>query len=161
MSKNIRFLSHRQGLKNNLFTALAEAMQENPPATKPALDQLAEQARLSTSVLKDTASFYDFLNEQDEGRQTLVCQGTASLVNGSSAKTTLAYPEAGKAMCCGYCYQGSGLLQRDKDGLLHSCHQGETAVSQPPMPVYTLSPTAILTSAVTSIEALGWVDPAA
>jgi len=154
MSKNIRFLSHRLGLKDNLFTALTKTLQTNPQTTKPALDQLAEQARLSTSVLKGTASFYDFLSQQSKDQQTLVCQGTACLVNGSSEKTALAYPEAGKAMCCGYCHQGAGLLQRDKDGYLHSGHQSETGVSQPPMPLYNLSETGILTGTVTSIEAL-------
>lgn len=152
MSRNIRSLSHRQGLGNNLFTAVARAVRSDSGSGNSALEQLAEQSRLSTSVLHGTDSFYDFLKPQEKDRQTHVCHGTACLVNDSTARTALAHPQAGKAMCCGYCYKGAGMLQRDADGELHTYHQADAALSQPQMPVYNLSPSAILTGAISSVE---------
>lgn len=40
-----------------------------PEDTKAAMDRLAELARLSESVVKGTASFYDFLNEEAKARE--------------------------------------------------------------------------------------------
>lgn len=154
MSRNIRSLSHRRGLKDNLFSAVAETAHADATARQLLLEQLAEQSRLSTSVLHGTASFYDFLAPQEKKRRTQVCNGTACLVNGSTARTALAHPEAGKAMCCGYCHHGAGVLQRDVDGELHTYHQAEASLSQPQMPVYTFSRTAILTGTESSFVQL-------
>ncbi|PLY12719.1 MAG: formate dehydrogenase [Sedimenticola sp.] len=154
MSKNIRILSHRQGLQNNLFHALGATIQPSAEETGTAMRVLAEQARLSGAVIKGTASFYDFLNEQSQSERTLVCHGTACLVNGSTAEVMARHPAAGKAMCCGYCYQGAGLLQRQADGTLDGFHQAEAGLLQPEMPVCSLSGSAILTSPVDSVEQL-------
>lgn len=154
MSKNIRILSRQQGIQNSLFSAVAATIQKDPENTKMAMALLAEQARLSVSVVKGTASFYDFLNEETKTEETRICHGTACLVNGSAAKTAEQHPEAGKAMCCGYCYQGAGLLKRQADGTLDGYHQAEAGLSKPRMPVYNLSPSAILTAPVASVEPL-------
>ncbi|MCU7810836.1 MAG: formate dehydrogenase, partial [Candidatus Thiodiazotropha sp. (ex Notomyrtea botanica)] len=45
-------------------------------------------------------------------------------------------------------------MKHDADGNLHGYHQSESVLSQPEMPVYTLSPSAILTGPVTSVERL-------
>lgn len=154
MSKNIRILSRQQGIENNLFSAVGETIQGDPEKTKVAMNLLAEQARLSVSVVRGTASFYDFLNEEAKTGETLVCHGTACLVNGSAAKTASHHPGAGKAMCCGYCYRGAGLLKREADGTLDGYHQAEEGLSKPEMPVYNLSQSAILTGSVESVEQL-------
>ncbi|MBL3591352.1 MAG: NAD(P)H-dependent oxidoreductase subunit E [gamma proteobacterium endosymbiont of Lamellibrachia anaximandri] len=154
MSKNIRALSSRQGLENNLFDLLGATIQSDTEKSDAAMTLLAEEASLSASVIKGTASFYDFLNEQTKNSEVLVCHGTACLVNGSAAETATRHPHAGKAMCCGYCYRGAGLLKREVDGRLDGYHQGDDDLSRPEMPVYCLSPSAILTGPVDSLEEL-------
>jgi len=154
MSRNIRSLSHKAGLEADLFSTIAEAAQADPASRKLMLEQLAEDSRLSLSVLHGTASFYDFLGPKDGQEQTRVCHGTACLVSGATASAARKHPDAGKAMCCGYCYQGAGMLQRDADGKLHTGHQGEHAISQPPMPVYNLSAAGILTNPPPFVEQL-------
>ncbi len=154
MSKNIRVLSRQQGIRNNLFSAVGATVQADPEKTRAAMRVLAKQSRLSASLVKGTASFYDFLNEETIAQEILVCHGTACLVNGSSMETASRHPGAGKAMCCGYCHRGAGLLKRNADGSLDSYHQAEEGLSQPEMPVYTFSRSAILTGAVAPVERL-------
>ncbi len=154
MSRNIRSLSHKKGLEDNLFSAVGKAAPHDPASRKHMLEKLAKESGLTVSMLQGAASFYDFLKPQEAGEQTWVCQGTACLVSGSSANTVRKHPEAGKAMCCGYCYRGAGLLRRDAEGELRACHQGRSGISQPPIPVYNLSPTAILTGAPASADQL-------
>ncbi len=105
-------------------------------------------------MVRGTASFYDFLNAESINRDTLVCHGTACLVNGSAENTALRHPDADKAMCCGYCYQGAGPLQRHADGKLYGYSQARGDISQPEMPVYTVSRSAILTGAIESVDKL-------
>ncbi|MCU7829925.1 MAG: NAD(P)H-dependent oxidoreductase subunit E [Candidatus Thiodiazotropha sp. (ex Myrtea sp. 'scaly one' KF741663)] len=154
MSKNIRILSRHLGLQDNLFHAVGQAVSKDRAETERAMGNLAHKAKLSASVVTGTASFYDFLNEETKQSELLVCQGTACLVNGSAAATAARHSGAGKAMCCGLCYQGSALMKHDTDGNLQGYHQSESVLSQPEMPVYTLSPSAILTGPVTSVERL-------
>ncbi len=154
MSKNIRSLSHSAGIESNLFSAIAKAAQTAPASRALMLEQLADTSKLSLSILHGTASFYDFLRPDENDLPTRVCHGTACMVSGSTADVVRKYPDAGKVMCCGYCYQGAGILQRDADGKLHSCHADTSATSQPPMPVYDLSSSGILTCSTLSVEQL-------
>ncbi|MCU7845629.1 MAG: NAD(P)H-dependent oxidoreductase subunit E [Candidatus Thiodiazotropha sp. (ex Monitilora ramsayi)] len=154
MSKNIRILSRQLGLWENLFHGVGRAVTEEPGTTETAMETLAHQVKLTNSVVKGTASFYDFLNVRSRQQETHVCQGTACLMNGSAAETAARHPDAGKAMCCGLCYRGSALLKREADGSLHAYHQDEGGLSQPEMPVYNLSSSAILTHPVDKIEKL-------
>ena len=154
MSKNIRKLSHRLRFQNNLFSEVAATIQTRPEDTRAAMDRLAERAGLSEPVVNGTASFYDFLNEEAKAQEVHVCQGTACLVNGSSEAAASRYPDAGRVMCCGYCYQGAGLLKRDAEGKLDGYHHSDKGLSQATMPVYCFSPSAILTAPVESVEQL-------
>ena len=63
MSKNIRQLSRHLGFQNNLFHAVAKAIQPDQANSEQGVREVAEQAKLSASVVAGTASFYDFLNE--------------------------------------------------------------------------------------------------
>lgn len=150
MSVNLRHLSRRYGVDSPLFRDIAEgtAQAEGP------VDELAQRTGLSKAVIKGTASFYDFLEEPAAQSWTRVCHGTACLVNGSTAATSAAHPGAGKAMCCGLCYQAGALLKESEDGRLDGYHQSASGLERSAMPVYNLSRDAILTGPVTSVEAL-------
>ena len=154
MSENIRHLSHRLGLHNNLFAAVGSTIQTGQAQADSAMTGLAEQARLSASIIRGTASFYDFLNQESKTADQFVCHGTACLVNGSAGKTAEQLPGAERAMCCGYCYTGAGVLQRDAAGRLDGHQLTGQGMISPEMPVYDLSSRGILTGAVDSVAQL-------
>ena len=143
MSRNLRHLSRRHGIEDPLFQQITETL--TPAADAGQVETLSQRLGLSQASIKGTASFYDFIEEPLSERKTRVCQGTACLVNGSSAKTAAAHPGAGKVMCCGLCYQGGALLQEDDAGRLDVVHHAGSDTTQPPIPVINLSKEAILT----------------
>ncbi len=154
MSRNIRSLSRKQGWEGNLFSTLVDSGTTNPASRREMLERLAERSRLSVSVLHGTGSFYDFLTPPEQNKATKVCHGTACLVSGATDHALQLYPDAGKAMCCGYCYQGAGLLQRDASNTLHSGKADAAALVQPSMPIHDVSAHGILTGDAGSGEAL-------
>ncbi len=150
MSKNLRVLSHKGSHQRILFSSLSEAMEGNLPADE-VCTSLGEETLTSPAIIRGTASFYDFL---DSGTNTYVCHGTACLVGGSTAELSANYPEAGRAMCCGYCYRGGGLLQRDGNGQINGYSAGSDGASQPGMPVYNPSGQGVLTKTAEDVPAL-------
>ncbi len=154
MSKNIRALSHRTGLRRNLFTALQASAGEQGSPGREQLAALGEQWRIGEAATHASASFYDFLHPDNKGKREWVCKGTACLLNGSSQVAAAACTGHGDALCIGHCYQGGGLLRQDEEGRLHSlarCGESFTSVA---MPVYKLAESAILTTVDDDIEAL-------
>lgn len=152
MSKNLRQLSRRHGVRSPLFRDIADSL--TPAPNSAAIQSLADKTGLPASTMKGTASFYDFIEESAEQAATHVCHGTACLVTGSTTSTAAAHPKAGKAMCCGLCYQGSALMQQDADGKQSVYQQTDNGLTQPPMPVFNLSESGILTSPVADISHL-------
>jgi NADH-quinone oxidoreductase subunit F len=152
MSRNLRHLSRRHGVQDPLFRQIAETLA--PASDQAAIDGLAQRLGLSQATIKGTASFYDFIEEPAEARQTRVCHGTACLVNGSTEETAAAHPGAGKVMCCGLCYQGAAVLSEDGEGRLEVAHHTERGLNQTPIPVTNLSASAILTGPVESLQRL-------
>ena len=154
MSRNIRELSRKQGLASNLFSKISTVAKQKSGLAEEPLDTLAGQTGFSVSMLKGAASFYDFLKQPEVEQDVHVCEGTACLLNGSSAVTSANYSDAGKAVCCGYCYEGGGLLKRAPDGALQGYHLREGRLLQSEMPVYDLSSVGILTTVELSVEGL-------
>jgi len=148
MSSNYRHLSQRFGLNPPLFKALAEASDE------PSLQRLADSLKLTPGQLRGSASFYDFLDDSSRRQRHFVCQGTACRANRSAQGVQETYPDAGTAMCMGYCYQGAGLLERQADGRRTTGSLIEGVRQQPAMPVYNFAGTPILTAPVEAVAAL-------
>ncbi|MEJ2692495.1 MAG: NADH-ubiquinone oxidoreductase-F iron-sulfur binding region domain-containing protein [Candidatus Thiodiazotropha sp.] len=154
MSRNLRMLSRRLGDGKPLLREIHDIATADPSAMRRGVELKARQTRLSASVIQGSASFYDFFDPARRLAGTHVCHGTACLVSGSSAHTAAAHPHAGKAVCCGFCYRGGGLLREDGDGRLDGYHQDASGLHQSPMPVYSLSASAILTGPVASLASL-------
>ncbi len=154
MSKNIRALSKHSGLRDNLFNALQGAAEEQGTPDPKQLISLAQKLNIGSAATFGTASFYDFLNIDNKGKKEWVCKGTACLLNGSSESAAEKYKDHGDSLCVGYCYQGGGLLKQDKQGVLHSRATVDGQFQAVEMPVYSISNEAILTTAVTDVEAL-------
>lgn len=151
MSRNIRALSARQELKNNLFRRLNRSGKKSGPPSDKTLRRAADEAMLTPAVTYGVASFYDFLQPGNEARKTWACTGTACLVSGTVAPGG---KSAGEAKCVGYCHSGGGLLARDSQGHFSTHHFDGRDVTQLSMPVYDISCDGILTGKIASVAAL-------
>lgn len=122
-NKNIRSLSYRKELDDNLFEKVTQLAQK--PASKEEFHELAERFMIDDSVVLGTASFYDFLKPENQNKTVFVCSGTACMVAGTQEKLTnnikkLVDPDKiGYVPCLGHCHQNSAFLFDDKT---YSCN---------------------------------------
>jgi len=117
-NKNIRSLSYRKGLDDNLFENIAELA--NKPANQDEFHALAERFMIDDSVVLGTASFYDFLRPENQGKTVHVCNGTACMV--ARTQDTLIEnltkvvdkEKIGHAPCLGHCHHSHAFMYDDK-----------------------------------------------
>lgn len=77
-NKNIRILSSRKGLNDNLFENIADLSKKN--ASKEEFQDLAKRFMIDDSVIFGTSSFYDFTREGNRNKKIHVCSGTACMI---------------------------------------------------------------------------------
>ncbi len=117
-NKNIRTLSSRKGLDDNLFEKIAEL--SKAAATEEEFHQLAQQFIIDDSVIFGTTSFYDFLKPENINKKIHVCSGTACMVSNTqevlnkSILTHFKSSEIGHAACVGRCHTNSAFMFNDK-----------------------------------------------
>ena len=113
MSKNIRNLSARKGLDENLFEQLAEVRPEAGGHDPEALRQVADKYLIGNASVYGAASFYDFLNPEKSNKKVFACAGSACMLAGtqSALHQTLTEhfepSEIGAVYCLGRCYENS------------------------------------------------------
>ncbi len=117
-NKNIRSLSSRKGLDDNLFENIADLSHKNAP--KEDFKKLAKRFLLDDSVIVGTSSFYDFTREENRSKKIHVCSGTACMV----AKTQnnlqkniekhFKNEEIGHAACVGRCHTNNAFMYNGK-----------------------------------------------
>ena len=72
-NKNIRSLSSRKELDDNLFENIADLSHNNAP--KKEFQELAKHFLIDDSVVAGTASFYDFTRESNRNKKIHICDG--------------------------------------------------------------------------------------
>jgi NADH-quinone oxidoreductase subunit F len=117
-NKNIRSLSSRKELNDNLFENIADLSHKN--ATTEEFHELAKRFMVDDSVIVGTSSFYDFTREENRNKKIHVCSGTACMV----AKTQdnlnkhlenhFSKNEIGHAACVGRCHTNNAFMFKDK-----------------------------------------------
>lgn len=117
-NKNIRSLSSRKGLDDNLFENIADLSHRD--ASKEEFQALAKRFMVDDSVIFGTSSFYDFTKEENRNKKIHVCSGTACMV----AKTQVGLQknieqhfkkeEIGHAACVGRCHTNSAFMYKGK-----------------------------------------------
>ena len=80
-NKNIRTLSSRKELDDNLFENIATASQKED--SKEKLQELSKRFMIDDSVVLGTSTFYDFTREENKNKKVHVCSGTACMVANS------------------------------------------------------------------------------
>ena len=117
-NKNIRTLSSRKELDDNLFENIADLSKKG--AAKEEFQELSKRFMIDDSVVFGTASFYDFTREENRNKKIHICSGTACMV----AKTQDNLKDLvekhfdaeliGHAACIGRCHTNSALMFDDK-----------------------------------------------
>ncbi|MDP3945742.1 MAG: NADH-ubiquinone oxidoreductase-F iron-sulfur binding region domain-containing protein [Lutibacter sp.] len=113
-NKNIRSLSFRKELDDNLFENIADLSHKN--ATKPEFQELAKRFMIDDSVIAGTASFYDFTRESNRNKKIHVCSGTACMVANTQNKlhqhleNHFDKDEIGHAACVGRCHTNNAFM---------------------------------------------------
>jgi len=107
MSKNIRNLSARKGLDDNLF----EQLPDNGGADGDNYHNVASKFLIGNANTYGTASFYDFLNPENSGKKGFYCAGSACLLAGtqdavkSELEAQFGADAVGPVYCLGRCYE--------------------------------------------------------
>ena len=113
-NKNIRSLSFRKELDDNLFENIADLSHKNAP--KSDFQELAKRFMIDDSVIAGTASFYDFTRENNRNKKIHVCSGTACMVANTQNKlhqqleNHFDKEEIGHAACVGRCHSNNSFM---------------------------------------------------
>jgi NADH-quinone oxidoreductase subunit F len=86
MSKNLRGLSERKGLKPGLFEEISGNAGIEGPDSQEFLDKIAERSLVGKSSVRAVSTFYDFLREGHASKKVFICDGTACLTSGKQKK---------------------------------------------------------------------------
>ena len=117
-NKNIRTLSSRKGLDDNLFEKIAEL--SKVASTEEEFHLLAQRFMIDDSVIFGTSSFYDFLKPENLNKKIHVCSGTACMVSNTqevlnkNMQNHFETSEIGQAACVGRCHTNSAFMFKDK-----------------------------------------------
>jgi NADH:ubiquinone oxidoreductase subunit F (NADH-binding)/NADH:ubiquinone oxidoreductase subunit E len=117
-NKNIRTLSSRKELDDNLFENIATASQKED--SKEKLQELSKRFMIDDSVVLGTSTFYDFTREENKNKKVHVCSGTACMVSNSqnnlnkNLENHFSSDEIGHAACIGRCHTNNAFMYDDK-----------------------------------------------
>ena len=117
-NKNIRTLSYRKELEENLFENIADASQKNN--SKEKLQEISKRFMIDDSVVVGTSSFYDFTREENKNKKIHVCSGTACMVANTqhnlhkNLEKHFTESEIGHAACVGRCHSNGAFMFDDK-----------------------------------------------
>ncbi|MBT8317160.1 MAG: formate dehydrogenase [Lutibacter sp.] len=125
-NKNIRTLSSRKELDDNLFENIADLTHKN--ASNEEFKDLAHRFLIDDSVVFGTASFYDFTRKENRNKKVHVCSGTACMVAKTQNKLQknlnnhFKEDEIGHAACIGRCHTNNAFMY---DGNTYSANSEE------------------------------------
>ena len=132
-NKNIRALSYRKELDDNLFEKVAKLAKKK--ASQEEFHELAERFMIDDSVVLGTASFYDFLKPENQNKTVHVCNGTACLVAGTQEKLSenlenfVGADKIGHAPCLGHCHHNNAFMYDDKTYSVSNTEQLNKVIS--------------------------------
>jgi len=120
MSKNLRALSRRKGLDQNLFEKITEVANISLEDRESFLRSISDEFLIGTSSVYGASSFYDFLTAGYAGKKVFICDGTACLVSGRQRKLKeqllriFKVEAIGTKTCLGLCHTNAAFLYNNK-----------------------------------------------
>ncbi len=129
MSKNVRNLSYRKGLKDNLFENLAEAQTEGAGLDQQTMHSLADKYLIGDANVYGAATFYDFIHPEKSGKKVFACAGSACMLAGTQKElcNTLEQhfepSEIGEVYCLGRCYENNAFHYNGHNYSGEAAHQ--------------------------------------
>jgi NADH-quinone oxidoreductase subunit F len=117
-NKNIRALSFRKELDDNLFENIANLSHNN--AVNEDFTNLAKRFMIDDAVVFGTASFYDFTKKENSTKKIHICNGTACMVANTqedlhqNIKNHFQESEIGHAACIGHCHSNHAFMFEKK-----------------------------------------------
>ncbi len=121
MSKNLRELSRRKGIENNLFNKMGELAQETGTVSDEELKRLSEEFLIGNANAFGVATFYDFMKPENKGKKAYVCNGSACLCAGTQDQVYeeleehLDASEIGHMTCLGRCHENGAFHYNGKN----------------------------------------------
>ena len=116
MSRNLRGLSARRGLKEGLYEEVVRTAGAGHTSRDEGLTSLADDFMTGKAAALGVSSFYDFLGDDHFGKKVFVCDGTACLTSGRQAdlkrKLLEEYTgdEIGTMTCLGHCHSNNAFM---------------------------------------------------
>src|ERR1700752_5533801 len=113
MSKNLGDLAGRKGLRETLFEELGIAAKETGSPSVEEMERLSDEFVFGKANVYGSASFYDFLKEDNKGKKIYICNGSSCMTAGKqdALKEKLlqhfSENEIGEMCCLGHCHENS------------------------------------------------------
>lgn len=113
MSKNLGELAGRKGVNQTLFEELGIAARQTGTPSIEKMEELADNFIFGKANVYGTASFYDFLKPENQGKKVYLCNGSACMTAGTQTalkeKLVPHYSEneIGEMCCLGRCHENS------------------------------------------------------
>jgi len=121
MSKNLSYLGGRKGIGENLFEKLGEVAEATGTPSFEDMEKLRQEFLVGKGNVYGTATFYDFLKPENQGKKVYVCNGSACLTAGTqpTLKEKLHQhfneKEIGEMCCLGRCHENSSFYYGGKN----------------------------------------------
>lgn len=162
-NNNIRSLSYRKELSENLFEKIAVLSSKDASAED--FQELARKFLIDDSVVYGTASFYDFSRAENRNKKIHICSGTACMVAGTQESLKeeisrhISEDEIGHAACVGRCHTNHAFLFENETFSLDAslnlkgiCDPSTSIKQQPNNYAISCNTTPILTGSIADIH---------
>ena len=116
MSRNLRGLSERKGLRESLFEEIVRAYTDGGGDNEEKLEAIREKYLTGRSSILGVSSFYDFLRKEHREKKVFICDGTACLTSGGNARLrkellrSYSEDEIGTVTCLGHCHSNNAFM---------------------------------------------------
>ncbi len=121
MSKNLSELSGRKAFDKNLFEELGRAAKQSGTPSTEKMEVLANEFIMGKANIYGTASFYDFLRPENQGKKVYVCNGSACMTAGTQTQLkndllkNYKAEEIGEMCCLGRCHENNAFHVNGKN----------------------------------------------
>lgn len=121
MSENLSYLAGKKGVEESLFETLLHSAKRAGTPGPEEMKALAREYLFGDAAVYGTASFYDFMRQENKDVKVRVCNGSACLVAGSQPgvreilRGKFSDHEIGNICCLGRCHEAASFQYKGKN----------------------------------------------